>query len=471
MFMENNLSKNRVLLTITIASFLTPFMMSATNIALPTIQRDFAANAVMLSWIATSYLLSTAVFLLPAGKIADIYGRKKFFMIGIIIFTLASLLSAFVPSIEWLIVMRIFQGLGGAITMTTAVAILTSVYPPQERGKALGVNVSMVYIALASGPTIGGWLTAQLGWRSIFYMSAPLGLITILLTLYYLKGEWADARDEKLDIFGSLIYAFSVIAITYGFTLLPAPAGIIFVLLGMAGAAAFVRSQLKAKYPVFNVRLFKNNRVFAFSNIAALINYGATAGITFLLSLYLQYIKGMPPQTAGLVLIIQPIIMAFIAPVAGNLSDRIEPRLISSLGMACTALGLFLMIFLHYDTSLTYIITSLIVLGIGFALFGPPNTNAIMGSVTRQYYGIASGSVATMRLLGQNFSMALATLIITLHLGSRQIAPATYELFLSSSRVSFTIFTLLCLVGIYFSYSRGHLHISSEAREDEQSES
>ncbi len=468
--MDENISKNQVLLTIAIASFLTPFMLSASNIALPAIQRDFHANAVMLSWIATSYLLSTAVFLVPAGKIADIYGRKKLFMVGIIIFTLASLFSAFVPTIEWLIVMRIFQGLGGSIVMTTAVAILTSVYPPQERGKALGVNVSMVYIGLASGPTLGGLLTTHLGWRSIFYMAVPLGIITILLTLYYLHGEWADAREEKLDIGGSLIYAFSLIAITYGLTLLPAPSGILYLLGGLLGVVAFVKSQLSAKYPVFNVRLFKNNRVFAFSNIAALINYGATAGITFLLSLYLQYIKGMPPQTAGLVLIVQPIIQALLSPAAGKLSDKVEPRLISSLGMASTSLGLFLLIFLQSNTSIPYIIATLLVLGVGFALFGSPNTNAVMGSVSRQYYGIASGSVSTMRLLGQNFSMALATLIITLYVGKAAISPTTYDLFLSSTHIIFSIFTLLCVVGIYFSYSRGKMHTGQNTAEDHQAD-
>lgn len=465
--MENNSSKNQVLLTIAIASFLTPFMLSASNIALPAIQKDFSANAVMLSWITTSFLLSTAVFLVPAGKIADIYGRKKLFTIGIIIFTLASLLSAFVPCIEWLIVMRISQGLGGSIVMTTAVAILTSVYPPRERGKALGVNVSMVYIGLASGPTLGGLLTAHLGWRSIFYMAVPLGIIIVFLTLYYLKGEWAEAREETLDISGSLIYALSVIAVTYGLTVLPALSGILYVLAGIMGAVVFVRSQLRTKYPVFNVRLFKDNRVFAFSNLAALINYGATAGVTFLLSLYLQYIKGLPPQTAGLVLIIQPIVQALLSPAAGKLSDKIEPRLIASLGMASTSLGLFLLIFLNSTTSFPYIISALVVLGIGFALFGSPNTNAIMSSVASRYYGIASGSVSTMRLLGQNFSMALATLMITLHLGKASISPTTYNLFLASSQITFSIFTLLCLIGIYFSYSRGKMHGDQESSEDE----
>ena len=459
--MKEQHSKKQVSLIIAIASFLAPFMISATNIALPSIQAEFAAKAVTLSWVDTSYLMSTAVFLEPAGKIADLYGRKKLFMLGIIIFTLASLFSAFVPAIHWLIGMRILQGMGGSIVMTTAVAILTSVFPPQERGKALGINVSMVYIGLASGPTLGGLLTAHLGWRSIFYMPVPLGVIIILLTLYCLKGEWADAQGESLDIPGSLIYAVSVILVTYGLTLLPALSGLLYIVLGLLGAVAFVARQLKATYQVFNVRVFINNRVFAYSNMAALINYGATAGVTFLLRLYLQYIKGMPPQTAGLVLIVQPIVQALLSPTAGKLSDRIEPRLISSLGMGSTALGLFLLIFLTFETSLPYVITALIVLGIGFALFGSPNTNAIMGSVTRQYYGIASGAVSTMRLLGQNFSMAMATLLITINLGDAPISPSNYHLFLNSSRLSFGIFALLCLIGIYFSYSRGRMHTQS----------
>jgi len=459
--MENKISKSTVLFTISIASFLTPFMMSATNIALPSIQRDFSADAVTLSWIATSYLLSTAVFLVPAGKIADIYGRKKLFILGIVIFTLASLFSAFVPSIEWLIGMRVLQGLGGSITMTTAVAILTSVYPPQERGKAIGINVSMVYVGLSLGPTLGGILTSLLGWRSIFYMSAPLGVITLFLTLYYLKGEWADAQGETLDIPGSLIYALTLIAVTYGFTLLPNYSGIVFLLIGMLGGVIFVKRQLRVQYPVFNVRLFKNNRVFAFSNIAALINYGATMSVTFLLSLYLQYIQGMTPQAAGLLMIVQPVVQAVLSPFAGKLSDRVEPALISSSGMAFTALGLFLLIFLNTNTSLPYIVLASIILGIGFALFGSPNTNAIMSSVSKQYYGIASGSVATMRLLGQNLSMALATLMITLYVGKTQISPFTYDLFLQSTHTTFIIVTILCIIGIYFSYSRGNVHSSA----------
>lgn len=458
--MSESISKKTVLLTISSASFLSPFMISAINIALPAIQKAFQVDAVTLSWIVTSYILATAVFLVPAGKLADIYGRKKLFILGIIIFALASLFCAFAPSIEWFILIRIFQGLGGSIMMTTGVAILTSVFPVQQRGKVLGLNVSMVYIGLAAGPTIGGLLTSGIGWKSIFFLAAPIAAVTVILALLCLKGEWADARGEKLDLPGSIIYAVAIVAITYGFTLLPESRGVIYLLLGILAMVAFVKRQLRISYPVFEMRLFKNNRVFTFSNIAAFINYAATSGVIFLMSLYLQYIKGMSPHAAGLMLIVQPIVQTLLSPYAGKLSDQKEPGIIASMGMASTALGLFLLIFIQQTSSLYYIIAALVILGVGVSLFGSPNTNAIMSSVPRQYYGIASGAVSTMRLLGQNFSMALTTLMITLVVGKAQLTPATYGLFLQSAKISFVIFTLLCLGGIYFSYSRGNIHPS-----------
>lgn len=454
---DQTISKKFVLLAIGIASFLPPFMISATNIALPSIQNEFGVNAVTLGWIATSYLLSTAVFLLPSGKIGDIFGRKRLYIIGIAVFSAASLAIGFMPSVTGVIGMRVIQGIGAAVAMTTSVAIITSVFPTHERGSALGINVAAVYIGLALGPTIGGLLIASVGWRSIFFVSAPLGLLAIMLAQKNIKGEWADARGQSLDLPGSVIYALAIIAVTYGFTRLPEFMGIIFLLAGISGLYLFVKRQLTIEFPVFEVRLFKNNRVFAFSNIAALINYGATAGTGFLMSLYLQYILGMSAQSAGLVLVSQPIIMATLSPVAGRLSDKYEPSLIASTGMSLTTLGLFLLIFLNETTSVPYIIAALVIMGMGFALFGSPNTNAIMSSVTPRYYGVASGSVSTMRLLGQNFSLATATLVITLFVGKNEISAATYNAFLNSINTAFTVFAILCAAGIYFSYSRGNL--------------
>lgn len=447
-----------VLIIATFGSFLTPFMMSALNIALPSIQKEFSANAVLLSWIATSYLLATAIFLVPIGKIADIYGRTRTYKYGMIVFTVVSFASGLAPTIKLLILMRVLQGIGGAMIMTTGVALLTSVFPPQERGKALGFNVSAVYIGLSLGPFIGGILTAGLGWRSIFLITAPLGLVVIYLIHKYLHLEWAEAKEEKLDLPGSLLYALTLVALVYGSSLLPSTSGILLMLCGVPGFILFIRRQLAIPNPIFNVNLFKNSRTFAFSNVAALINYSATSALTFLLSLYLQYIKAMTPQEAGTVLIIQPIFMAVLSPYAGRLSDKKEPSLISSLGMACTALGLFMLTFLKEDTHLSLVICALIVLGLGFALFSSPNTNAIMSTVEKRYYGIASASVSTMRLLGQMLSMTIATLLISLLVGQNQITPEYFPMFLQSIHISFIIFTVLCTVGIFFSYSRGTVH-------------
>lgn len=454
---DHRLLENSTLTVATLTSFLAPFMISAINVALPDIQADFAASAVMLSWIATAYLLSTAVFLVPAGKLADIYGRKKFFSWGLVFLVVSSVLSALAPSVCWLIAFRVLQGLGAAMIITTGMAILTSVFPPHKRGRAIGIYVAAVYVGLSVGPTAGGVMTQYFGWRSIFWVLAPLGGFCILLTRTCLRGEWKGAPGDRFDWVGALLYGASLVALIYGASLLPRPAAFLGVGAGVAGLAAFGVYQASARYPVFDVRLFQNNRVFAFSSLAALINYAATFAITFLMSLYLQYVKGFTPQTAGFILVFQPVIMAGLSPFAGRLSDRVEPRWIASCGMGLTALGLLLLAFLGPDTPTLGIIGILCLLGVGFALFSSPNMNAIMGAVEKTYFGIASGAVATMRLMGQMLSMAVATVVFTLILGAARIEASNLPLFLKSAKIVFVVFTVLCAAGIYFSLARGRL--------------
>ncbi len=441
----------------TLSSFMGPFTISSVNVALPAIQMEFSANAVLLSWVATSLLLAVAVFLVPMGKIGDIYGRKKIFTWGLALYTLASFFAVFAVSIKMLIIMRVFQGFGAAMFVTTGMAIITSVFPPQKRGRAIGVYVSAVYIGLSVGPFAGGLLTQHLGWRSIFAVVVPFGAASVFVAMKYLKGEWADARGEKLDIAGSLLYGLSILALVYGASLLPNAVAVYLVLAGFLGLGAFIWLELRTRYPVFEVRLFRYNRVFTFSSLAALINYSATFAITFLLSLYLQFIKGVTPQAAGTILIAQPIVMALFSPLAGRLSDKIEPRRIASAGMMITAAGLLSFAFVGPDTSKIFIVCTLAILGFGFALFSSPNMNAIMNSVEKKYFGIASGTVATMRLLGQMTSMAIAMVIFAIFIGREQISPSNYNMFLKSVRVCFIIFSSLCTVGIFFSLLRGDL--------------
>jgi EmrB/QacA subfamily drug resistance transporter len=453
--MKSATDKRVALLVATLASFLAPFMISSVNIALPSIGIEFAIDAVLLSWVTASYLLATAMFLVPFGRIADIYGRKRIFLYGILIYTVSCLLLAISPSAVALISLRFLEGIGSAMILGTGIAILTSVFPIGERGKALGINVTAVYLGLSLGPFLGGFLTQHLGWRSIFLVNVPLGLTIIFFVFRKLKGEWAEAKGEKFDFTGSTIYSFVLVAVMYGLSLLPAVLGAWLILIGALGILAFVKWETKVESPVLNISLFRNSRVFAFSNLAALINYSATFAVSFLLSLYLQYIKGLTPQSAGLILVSQPVVQAVFSPFAGWLSDRIEPRIVASMGMALTTIGLFLLTFLNEKTTLEFIVSSLILLGLGFALFSSPNTNAVMSSVEKKFYGVASAILGTMRLTGQTLSIGIAMLIFAIYIGRVQITPEYYQPFLISVEVAFIIFAILCFIGIFASLIRG----------------
>jgi len=454
---EKTPNRLATLITINLPSFLTPFMASSVNIALPSIGEEFNMNAVLLGWVATTYILSAAMLLVPFGRLGDIYGRKRIFIYGVIVYTLSSLLLGVSVSSKMLIGLRILQGIGGSMMFSTSVAILTSLFPPHERGKILGINVAMVYIGLSLGPTLGGFLTQTLGWRSIFLFNVPLGLVVIIFAFWKLKGDWAEAKGEKFDLIGTIIYGIMLVSIMYGFTRLPSSLGIALTLFGVLSFFIFIVLELKMKNPVLNINLFKNSKPFTFSNIAALINYSATSAVGFLLSLYLQYLKALSPRDAGLVLLAQPATQAIFSPIAGRLSDRIEPRIVASIGMGLTVVGLCLLIPLDEATSLIYMIISLIFLGFGFALFSSPNTNAVMSSVEKRYYGVASGTLGTMRMTGQMLSMGIVMLIFSVYIGKVKITPEYYQLFLKSARTAFIIFSFLCVGGVFASLSRGRV--------------
>ena len=260
---------------------------------------------------------------------------------------------------------------------------------------------------------------------------------------------------DKFDLVGSVIYCLTLVGIIYGLSLLPAILGIWIILIGILGGFAFIQWEKKVSSPVLNINLFKNNTVFAFSNLAALINYCATFAVTFLLSLYLQYIKGFSPQTAGLILVSMPAVQAVFSPVAGRLSDKIEPRILASMGMGFTTIGLCLLTFLVQNTAIGYILVTLAILGFGFALFSSPNTNAVMSSVDKSSYGVASAALATMRQIGFTLSMGIAMLIFSIYIGRVEITPEYYPSFLMSAKMSFIIFSALCFGGIFASLARG----------------
>lgn len=459
---QDALLKRHALLVITMASFLTPFMGSAVNLAIPSIGKEFSSGALLLSWVVTSYLLASAAFLVPFGRLADIIGRKKIFILGIIFFSFSSFLCGVAWSIEVLIVFRLFQGIGSAMIFGTGMAILTSVFQPHERGKALGINVATVYTGLALGPVLGGIMNQYLGWQFIFYSVVPIGITIILLAVLKLKGEWAGARGERFDFTGAALYTVGLTSFMYGVSSISSSLWAKHILvIGLVIMLLFIRYEMQIEFPILNVNLFSKNVVFAFSNLAALINYSATAAVGFLLSLHLQVLMGFDSRTAGLILLSQPVIMALLSPFAGMLSDHVEPRIVSSLGMALTTLGLLFLIFISLHTPIWFIVIDLMLLGMGFALFSSPNSNAVMASVEKRFYGVASSTLGTMRLTGQAVSMAIVTLIIALFIGNVELSPVYADAIIKSMNVLFIIFTVICFGGIFASLARGNINENS----------
>jgi len=446
--------KRSVLWVTIFASFLTPFMGSAVNLALPAISEDFHLNAVSLNWVISSYMLTTSIFLLPAGRAGDILGRRKVFSIGVMIFTLSMVALTLSTHFAWLIGARIVQGIGGAMMFGTNMAILTSVFPPGERGKAMGINVTAVYTGLASGPFLGGVLTRYLGWRSIFAVLVPLGIVSWILLQTKVKQEWAEAKGERFDWLGAILYGLSIASLMYGVSVIFTIQGKVLIAVGAVLVRRYSSREKKASYPLFDMSLLSHNRVFAFSSMAALIHYAATSAVAFFLSLYLQYMKGLGARDAGFVLMASPIMMALLSSSAGKLSDRYNPGVLASLGMGLTSMGLVVLAFISERTSVALIVGTLAIMGIGFALFSSPNSNAIMSSVEKRQLGNASGMLGTMRNVGQTSSMAIALLLLALYMGRESIQPSNYALFMNSMKTGFVIFLVLCILGVMASLAR-----------------
>jgi EmrB/QacA subfamily drug resistance transporter len=440
----------------TLGSFLTPFMGAAVNVALPRLGADFGLDAVELGWVSQAFLLAAAVFLVPVGRLADIHGRRRLFFWGMAAYALCSLACALAPSAGWLIAGRALQGAGASMIFGTSIAIVSSVFPPGERGRALGINVAAVYMGLSLGPVLGGFMTRACGWRAIFHANFAVGILLCVLILWKLRGERAESMGEAFDWAGSLAYAAALTLLMTGISALPAARGAVMVAWGGGVFSLFLLWEVRHPSPVLPLGLFRHNLLFLFSNLAALIHYAATFASGFLLSLYLQSVRGMDPRQAGLVLAAQPLVMALTSPMAGRLSDRVQPRLVASAGMALAVVALLMLSLLTASTPMPYVLVSLGVIGLGLGLFSSPNTNAIMGSVDRKQYGLATGVLSTMRATGMTVSMAVVMLLFSSRPGSAALTPEAAGAFLSASQAAYLAFAALCVLGLAASLARGN---------------
>ena len=447
-----------ILIVVSVTSFMGTFLISAVNIALPAVEKSFSLSAIQLSWVITSYLLATAMFLLPVGKWGDITSNTKLFKTGLVIFTAASILCAFAPNGTWLIAARFLQGVGSAFSNTTGNAILVAGFPPKNRGQVIGISVSSVYVGLALGPFIGGIIVQQFGWQTLFYIAVILGIISIAVATTFLKDDSKTSSDKmKFNLRGTFVFMAGLATLVYGSSLIPSFTGWMLMFAGVVFLVVFWLLESRSAHPMFDTKLFTQNKLFAYSNIAALINYTATFAIVFFLSLFLQKIKGLSPQQAGTIIIAQPVMMAIFSPMMGKFSDKIQPRFLATLGMTMCAMGLGALAFVNAETPNGLIVAILVWEGLGFAFFSSPNMNTIMSSVNRTQYGQASGMAASMRVFGQIVSMIIVTLFIASLFQGKSINTVSDTVFLAVMKWGFMTFALISLVGIYFSASRGNV--------------
>jgi MFS family permease len=439
-----------ILLLVSLAAFLIPFMGSSLNIALPSIQIELSVNVVLLGWIPTAFVLATAALVLPFGRLADIYGRRKIFTYGIILYTVASLLAAFSFSGQVLIFFSFLQGCGCAMIFATMVALLSSVFPMERRGEALGLYVTAVFIGLFLGPILGGLIVQYLGWRAIFLFNVPMGIILLFILFWKLKTDWVEAIGEKFDLRGTVVYVLSLIAILYGFSSLQDDVGKYILLAGLIGITLFVLLERRTKSPVLKLSIFQQRQTGLAALSMLLLNIAISAMAT-ILSIYLQQPRGLQPEIAALILSVQPLMVSILSPLVGRASDRTDNRILPISGLVLIAVGLIMLAFLGNATSLLVPILALFIIGVGQAMFSSPVTRTFMGGVESKIYGMASSAFSTMIYLGQTLSLGILIVIFTIFIGRVQVSPANYSAFLASMQAAFIIFSIIA-VGSIVSY-------------------
>ncbi|MDK2956731.1 MAG: hypothetical protein PWQ57_2227 [Desulfovibrionales bacterium] len=446
-----------VLISVSIAQFMAPLMLSSVGVALPSLGRDLHATAMQLGLVEQLYVVSLAMGMLAFGRYGDIVGQIKVFVPGLAVFTVFSCSLGLAQSVEMIMVQRFCQGIGACMMLSGSFALVAMAFPQEVRGRMIGIVSAFTYAGLSSGPVIGGYITDHFGWRHVFLLSAPLGLLAIVCGLAGARGAKPAAAQDKMDWRGAAFYAVSVALVMLGAAhakqLLVGPP---MILVGVAGLALFLKLQGKTEFPLLDVRLLKNNKYFTFSSLAAMGNYAATFGVTFLMSLYLQYVKGMSPHEAGMLLIVQPAMQIIVAPISGRLADKFRPGILATAGMLASFVGLMAAaLTVGADTPLALLVSELAVIGVGFGVFISPNSTAIMGSVSRQQFGLASGMIATMRTLGMAVSMTTITLIISFMMGEATVTARTLPFFLHSMRLALAVSAVFSCVGVLLSLRRG----------------
>jgi len=448
-----------VLLAVGVGSFMTALDGSVVNTILPIISRTFGTDVATIEWVITVYLLVVSGLLLSLGRLGDMYGHKLMFVTGFFIFMCSSAVAGAAASAPALIAARGLQAVGGAMTLANGPPIITKTFPPTQRGQALGLAATLTYLGLTAGPSLGGWLTGLFGWRIIFYINVPVGLLAIALGLYFIPRDAGAEKREPFDLLGACVFIAGLVTLLLALNQGHAWGWGSTTILGLLTVAVtvlvgFVLIERRVTSPMLDLSLFRK-RVFSAAALAAVLNYICLYSVLFLMPFYLIHGRGFSPAQAGLLLTAQPLIMAVAAPLSGTLSDRIGSRLPATVGMAIMSAGLFLLSRLGPDSSFQTIALSLAVVGLGTGIFVSPNNSALLGSAPRHRQGIAAAILATARNVGMVLGVGLAGAVFTTVLAAQGEALNSAASVFDATSLAFLVASGLALAGAAVSALRG----------------
>lgn len=448
-----------------------PLDSTIVSVSLPTIAQDLSMDYAEIIWVPTAYLLALSVLILTMGRFSDIRGRKPVFVGGFLIFVLGSLLCSLSQTGAELIVFRIMQGIGAAFIGATATAIVTDVFPKEERGKALGVNVMAVYVGLSLGPPLGGILTHAFGWQSIFYINIPIGILVIALAMIIMRESKLETGRERFDVAGLVLFSVALSTLLVELTLgeqwgwIGLESVMLILISGLCWIGFILVERRMGQRALLDLRLFTHNRLFAYANLSALLNYASYFGVSFMISFYLQQVLDLTVLEAGTILLTMPVTMAVLSPFAGWLSDKLGSRSLASGGMFIIAFGLLWLSFIGLSSPVWFVVMGLVIIGLGMGMFSSPNTSAVMGSVERRQLGVASGAVATMRFVGQSMSLAIMGAIVASIAGMASLSGLFSGLpmdigidasaFVEGLRAAFLVSAGIAMIGGFTSLARG----------------
>lgn len=398
-----------VLSSVSMGIFLATIDGSIVNVSLPTLVHAFETDFALVQWVVLSYLLTVTTLMLGIGRLADIYGKKRIYIAGFVIFTLGSALCGLSPTIHALIGFRVVQAVGASMTMALGMAIVTEAFPGHERGRALGITGTVVSVGIAIGPTLGGFIIQNISWHWIFFVNLPIGVVGTWMVIRYVP-DFKPAGTQRFDYWGALTMCIALLSLLIGLTMgqrlgfgtTPVIALLVSALIFLV---IFIKLELHVNEPMLDLRLFRNS-LFSVSLTTGFIVFICLTGSLLLIPFYSENVLGFNPQQTGLLMAVVPIALGIVAPISGALSDRYGSRLITVAGLAILTLGFFLVSSLDADTSVREYILRFLPVGIGMGVFQSPNNSAIMGAAPRSRLGIASGMLSVTRTLGQTTGIA-----------------------------------------------------------------